>query len=253
MLLAAACGGKANEFTPVENAQPEGAAKADHSAELRAAIETDARPAEDRARDEHRKPFEVLSFFGVQPGWRIADLAGGDGYYTEILARYVGPQGHVYLQNSPFVVEKFIKQPLEARLARLNAENVTRLDTEFDDLKLPAGELDAVMMFLFYHDTYWIGVDRAKMNKAIFDALKPGGVYAIIDHHAAAGAGDRNVKDIHRIEADLVKKDIEAAGFVFDGESDLLRNPEDDHTRNVFDPSIRGKTDQFMFRFHKPE
>lgn len=260
MLLAAACGGKTSD-TPVENPQNEAQseaqseAQADHGAALRAAIETDARPAEDRARDADRKPFEVLSFFGIQPGMHVADMAGGDGYYTEILARYVGPEGRVYLQNSPILVEKFVKQPLEARMARLTAEveNVKRLDTEFDDPQLPAGELDAVMMFLFYHDTYWIGTDRARMNKAIFDALKPGGVYAIIDHHAPAGTGDRHVKDIHRIEAEVIKQDILASGFVLDGESEILRHPEDDRTRNVFDDGLRGKTDQFVLRFRKPQ
>lgn len=255
MLLAAACGGKSNEFKPVENPQPETTepAQADHSAALRAAIENDQRPAEDRARDQDRKPFEVLSFFGITPGMHVADLAGGDGYYTEILVRYLGPEGRVYLQNSPMIIERFLKQALEARMARLEGQNVKRLDTEFDDPQLPAGELDAVMMFLFYHDTYWMGVDRAKMNKAIFDALKPGGVYAIIDHHAPQGSGDKHVQDIHRIEPELVKKDIEAAGFVFEGESDVLRHPEDDRTGNVFAEGLRGKTDQFMLRFRKPE
>lgn len=257
-MLLAACGGKANEFKPVENPQPEATptepeAKPDHGPALRAAIETDARPAADRARDQDRKPFEVLTFFGIEPGMHVADMGGGDGYYTEILARYVGPQGRVYLQNSPFVVEKFIGKPLAERLARLAMDNVKRLDTEFDNPGLPAGELDAVLMFLFYHDTYWIGTDRARMNKAIFDALKPGGVYAIVDHHAVAGTRDKHVKDIHRIEPELVKADILAAGFVFDGESDILRHPEDDRTRNVFDPNLRGKTDQFVLRFRKPE
>ena len=256
LLLAASCGGKANEFQPVENPQPEATpteAKPDHGPALRAAIETDARPEADRARDQDRKPFEVLSFFGIEPGMHVADMAGGDGYYTEILARYVGPEGRVYIQNNKLVVEKFIGKPLTERLARLAMDNVKRLDTEFDDPGLPAGELDAVLMFLFYHDTYWMGTDRARMNKAIFDALKPGGVFAVIDHHAVAGTGDKHVKDIHRIEPELVKQDILAAGFVLDGESDLLRHPDDDRTRNVFADGLRGKTDQFMLRFRKPE
>lgn len=262
MLLTAACGGKTNEFQPVENPQPGAAetqpgatngAKADHSAALRAAIETDARPAEDRARDQDRKPFEVLSFFGITPGMHVADIVGGDGYYTEILARYVGSEGRVYLQNTPMIVEKYIGKALEARLARIDTGNVERMDVDFDALKLPAGKLDAVMMFLFYHDTYGYALDRAKLNKTIFDALKPGGVYAIIDHHAPSGTGTNHVKDTHRIEPDVVRKDIEAAGFVFDGESEILRNPGDDRTRNVFDPGIRGKTDQFVLRFRKPQ
>jgi predicted methyltransferase len=258
LLFAASCGGKANEFTPVENPQPEATpaeaeAPADDGAALRAAVDNDARPAEDRARDEDRKPFEVLSFFGIKPGMHVADMAAGGGYYTEILAQAVGPEGRVYVQNNKFILERFAEKPLSERLARMNMDNVQRLNTEFDDPGLPAGELDAVLMFLFYHDTYWMGTDRARMNKAIFDSLKPGGVFAVVDHHAVVGTRDKHVKDIHRIEPELIKQEVLAAGFVLDAESDLLRHPEDDRTRNVFDPELRGKTDQFMFRFRKPE
>lgn len=228
------------------------AGQAADQAALRAAIETDARPAEDRARDPDRRPFEVLSFLGLRPGMQVADLAAGGGFYTEILARLVGPRGRVFAQNSPFVLASFAEQPLRERLARLRMDHVQRLDTEFDEPGLPAGALDAALMFLYYHDVYWLGTDRARMKQAVFDALRPGGVFAVIDHHAPAGSRDRHVEDLHRVDAAMVKQEILDAGFVLDGESDLLRQPGDDRTRNVFDPAVRGKTDRFLYRFRKP-
>jgi len=111
---------------------------------------------------------------------------------------------------------------------------------------------DAMLMILFYHDTYWQEIDRRAMNRAVFDALKPGGLYGIVDHHAEAGSGSRDVKSLHRVDAELVKREILAAGFEFDAESDGLRHPEDDRSANVFDAGIRGRTDRFVFRFRKP-
>ena len=219
---------------------------------LRAAIDTDARPAEDRARDAGRKPAEVLHFLGIGPGMTVAEMMAGAGYYVEVLARVVGPEGTVYAQNNKFVLERFAEKPLSERLENPDLGHVVRLDRELDDPGLPVGQLDAVLMILFYHDTFWMGADRSKMNRAIFDSLKPGGTYAIIDHHAESGSGDRDVKTIHRIDIELVKKDILAAGFELAAESDLLRNPDDDHTINVFKPEIRGQTDRFVLHFRKP-
>lgn len=211
----------------------------------------DTRPAEDVARDADRKPSEVLDFFGIDEGMRVVELMAGRGYYVHMLAQRVGPSGHVYAHNSPFVLKRFAEKPLSDRLADPALANVERLDTELDDPRLPEG-LDAVMIVIFYHDTYWQEVDRAKMNAAVFAALKPGGVYGVIDHHAEAGSGDRDVKRLHRVDAELVKREIVAAGFELEAESDLLRHPEDDRTINVFDEAIRGKTDRFVYRFRKP-
>lgn len=263
-LLLAACGGGQQQATepatePATPAatEPAGPSAADEQA-LRAAVDSPERPEDDRARDEARKPFEVLQFFGIRPGMHVADLGAGFGYYTEILARAVGTEGRVYLQNNSFVIERFAAKPVAERIERLAMPHVQRLDTEFDDLGLPAGEIDVALMFLFYHDTFWMpkadgsNVDRAKMNRAIFDALKPGGVFGVIDHHAEAGSGARDVQTLHRVDAELVKQEILAAGFELEAESDLLRHPEDDRTRNVFDEGLRGKTDQFIFLFRKP-
>jgi predicted methyltransferase len=216
------------------------------------AVAAPERPAEDRARDADRKPTEVLHFFAIEPGMQVAELMTGRGYYAEILARAVGPTGRVYAHNSPFVLKRFAEAPLAERLARPGLENVSRLDREVDDPGLPAGELDAVLLILFYHDTYWMEADRARMNRAVFESLVPGGVYGVIDHFAEDGSGARDVKTLHRVDAQLVKKEILAAGFELEAESELLRHPEDDRTKNVFDEDIRGKTDRFIYRFRKP-
>jgi predicted methyltransferase len=221
-------------------------------AHVAAAVAATSRPSEDRDRDADRRPADVLTFFGIEAGATVAELMTGRGYYAEILARAVGPNGKVYAQNNAFVLEKFAEQAITDRLAKPGLENVVRLDREIDDPGLPAGELDAVLMILFYHDTYWMEADRAAMNKAIFDALKPGGLYGVIDHHAEAGSGARDVKSLHRLEAALAEREILAAGFVLEASSELLHHPEDDRTKNVFDESIRGKTDRFIFKFRKP-
>jgi predicted methyltransferase len=216
------------------------------------AVATADRPAADRLRDTHRKPAEVLAFFGIAPGMKVADLVAGSGYYTEILAAAVGPEGTVWAQNHRWVLERFGDEGISKRLAKPGLANAVRWDRELEELGLPEGELDAVVMVLFYHDTYWQGVDRAAMNAEVWRALEPGGVYGVIDHQAEAGSGDRDVKTIHRVDAELVKREILAAGFVLEAESDVLSHPEDDRTRNVFDESIRGRTDRFVYRFRKP-
>lgn len=216
------------------------------------AIASPQRPADDLPRDADRKPAQVLGFLHIMPGMHVADLMAGGGYYTEILSRAVGPHGVVYMQNNRHVVEKFADKQIIARLADNRLPNVQRLDSELEDPNLPAQQLDVAILSLFYHDTYWMNTDRAAMNRKIYESLRPGGIYAVIDHIAEPGSGDRDVKTLHRVDPELVKKEILAAGFEFDGESNVLRNPDDDHTLNVFKPEIRGKTDQFIFRFRKP-
>ncbi len=219
------------------------------------AVEHPSRPDADRVRDQGRKPARVLAFFGVEPGWRVAELMAGQGYYAEILARAVGPQGRVFIHNSPFVLERFAEVPLSKRLARAGLDNAARINAELDAPNLP-GKLDAVLIFLFYHDAYWQKVDREKLNRAVFEALKPGGVYGVVDHHAKPGRGAQDVSTLHRVEASLVKQEILAAGFVLDGESDLLANPEDTRDYNVFRfrqaGMERDQTDRFVLRFRKP-
>jgi len=225
---------------------------ADASADaIAASVAAAARPADDRVRDEARKPDAILRFFEIAPGQRVAELMTGRGYYAELLSRAVGAEGLVIAQNNAFVVERFADAALKERLANLALANVKRVDAELEAPGLP-GDLDAVLMILFYHDTYWQETDRRAMNRAVFDALKPGGIYGVVDHHAEADSGDRDVKILHRVDAELVKSEILAAGFVLDAESDVLRYPEDDRSANVFDEGIRGRTDRFVYRFRKP-
>ena len=226
---------------------------------IKAAVSDTSRPEDERARDPNRKPGEVLAFFGVEPGDTVADLMTGTGYYTEILCRLVGENGKVYAQNTPFLVNRF-RQRLgpdgywSQKFKTRPWQNAVKLVEELEDPGLPEGKLDLVMMALFYHDTYWQGVDREKMNRAVFRALKPGGVYGIIDHHAQPGSGDRDVQTLHRVDVELVKREIRAAGFVFEAESPILSHPEDTRDYNVFRDfqTNRDHTDRFVLRFRKP-
>ena len=227
---------------------------AERIAALVAAADRD--PA-DRALDAGRHPVETLAFFGVQPGMQVAELMAGGGYTAELLARAVGPDGKVWAQNNRFVLERFAEKPWTARLAKPVMAPVVRVDRELDDPLPPeARDLDAVFLLLFYHDAVWMEVDRAKMNAAIFAALKPGGVYAVIDHRARPGSGLADVKTLHRIEESEVRREIEAAGFVLDATGDFLKNPEDGYDWNASPSQAgerRGTSDRFVLRFVKPE
>jgi predicted methyltransferase len=187
---------------------------------------------------------------------KVADLAAGGGYPPELLARAVGPAGVVYGQNSPFIIEKFAEKPWAARLAKPANKNVVKVTREFDDPLPPeAKDLDAVMLVLFYHDTFWMKTDQAKMNAAIFRALKPGGVYVIVDHSARPGAGTTEVQSLHRIEESVVRKEVAAAGFKLAAEAAFLRMPEDKgdwNTAPFAAADKRGTSDRFTLKFVKP-
>jgi predicted methyltransferase len=217
------------------------------------AVHNPARPDADRRRDRDRKPVEVLSFLGIEPGMRVGELMAGTGYYTEILAAAVGIGGNVYAQNNKFVLERYAEKVWTERLDRPGLSNVVRLDREMEEPGFPEG-LDAVLMIRFYHDSCWMKTDRTQLNRAVYKALKPGGTYGVLDHHAEAGSRDRDVFDLHRIDAGMVKEEVLAAGFVLDAESDVLRNPKDDRSTNIFADGgkNRDRTDRFLFRFRKP-
>jgi predicted methyltransferase len=214
------------------------------------------RAEEDRQLDVGRAPAEMLRFFGVHDGMRIAELGAGGGYTTELLARSVGPQGAVYGQNSPVILERFAEAPWRTRLQKPQMKNVTRVDREFDEPLPPeVAGLDAVLIVLFYHDTVWMNVDRARMNRAIFEALKPGGVYGVIDHSSWPGRGTSEVQTLHRIDEQLVRAEIEAAGFELADQAFFLRNPEDKRDWNASPRSageLRGTSDRFVLKFVKP-
>lgn len=210
------------------------------------------RSDEDKKSDEARKPLELLRFFQVKPGMKVADLAAGGGYLTELLVRAVGPGGKVYAQNPKVVVEKFAKEEWPARLARPVNKDVVRVEREMDDPLPPdVTDLDLATLGFFYHDAVWLGVDRAKMNHKVFEALKPGGLYVIMDHAGRDGTGAADAKTLHRIEEKVVVDEVTKAGFKVARRGDFLRNKEDPRDGNVFGP-LRGKTDRFVIAFVKP-
>jgi len=221
-----------------------------------AVVSAPDRSPEDRALDAGRKPAELLAFLGVQPGWRIGDLGAGGGYTTELLQRAVGSDGVVYGQNSPALLKMFAEKPWSERLAKPVMKGVVRLDRDFDNPFRPdMAPLDAVTMILFYHDTVWLGADREAMNNAVFKALKPGGVFLVVDHSARTGDGTDAASTFHRIEEDVVRKEVLAAGFELDSEADFLRNSNDTRLWNDSPRAAgdrRGTSDRFVLRFRKP-
>lgn len=215
---------------------------------------TDRDPA-DVALDAGRHPTELLAIFGVAPGMRVGEIGSGGGYTAELLARIVGPSGQVHGQNSPFILERFAQEPWTTRLAKPVMANVVRHDTEFS---APFGDvrgLDLVVNVLFYHDTVWQNVDRAAMNRAIFDALRPGGRYVLVDHSARAGDGATVTESLHRIEESVVREEVSAAGFRLVGTSDLLRAPDDTRDWSASPRTAgerRGTSDRFILVFERP-
>ena len=226
---------------------------------LAAAVATPGRSAGNVKLDASRKPAEVLAFYGVKPGMSVVDMFGGNHYWAEILAPAVGPKGKVLVWEPTQFYDADAKKDFEAFAAK--APNVSIVATPFEAPQLPKNFADFLLINLNYHDVYWesakYGVKRmdpAAFVKIVYDAMKPGGVVGIIDHSAVAGGDTRAVVDkLHRIDPAVVKADFVAAGFKFDGESDLLRNSADDRSLLVFDDKIRGKTDRFVYRFRKPE
>jgi predicted methyltransferase len=197
-----------------------------------------------------------FAFFKVAPGQKIGELFSGPGYSTELLARVIGSTGKLYAQNSKDILDKFARKPLAERLAKPVMANTVMVERESDDPMPPeAKDLDAVICILNYHDYVWKKVDRAKLNAAVFAALKKGGVYAIVDHSAADGSGIRDVETLHRIDEAVVKEEIAKAGFKLDAESDVLRNPSDKRDWNSSPKAAaerRGTSDRFTLRFVKP-
>jgi predicted methyltransferase len=224
---------------------------------IAAAVADTHRPDADKTRDADRKPAETLAFTGVKPGAQIAELLPGGGYFTRLFSKAVGTSGHVYalvpapLVNAPADVPDFAAR-VKAIAADPNYSNVSVVVEPFSQLSVPA-PVDLVWTSQNYHDLHnFPGLDLGVFNKMVFDDLKPGGIYLILDHTAEEGSGGRDTKTLHRIDPEAVKKEVLAAGFVFVGSSDLLRQPADSHTLKVFDPAVRGKTDQFILKFRKP-
>lgn len=247
-LFIGACAGGAIPDIMMAAPAPEVTANSPH---VLAAVVDPRRPGADRERDALRHPAEILAFTGASPGWRVADIGPGGGYYTRLFAVAVGEAGRVYAVDRPGTAER--QRPMAA-VAPLYG-NITHLQDGYAGWN--AGEpLDAIFISQIYHDFHLtaLGLDVPAANRAMFDALRPGGVLVIIDHAAPAGtiAGTDGATASHRIDQAQVVRELSAAGFVLEEESAVLRNPADDRTQRVFEGDIRGRTDQFVLRFRKP-
>ena len=224
---------------------------------ITAAVADRARPAADVERDADRKPAATLAYAGVKPRMEVAELIPGGGYYTRLLSAVVGPKGRVYALPSRKRPDAAADAPdPAARLAPITADrhyaNVTVQSITAADLRLPQG-MDLVWTSLNYHDFHNVkDLNVTDLDKAIYQSLKPGGLYIVIDHAAAAGSGTRDTATLHRIDPAVVKQEAESVGFQLAGESNLLGNKDDDHTAKVFDSAVKGHTDQFILKFRKP-
>jgi predicted methyltransferase len=227
---------------------------------ITAAIADAGRPAKDTALDDSRKPAEMVEFARIKPGETVMDIWPGGGYWTRIFSKVVGPKGKV-IAYVPAEIAGFKNDPVG--LAKAVAAEPGRGNVEeFSDpvASQPTAQyfniLDVAWTFENYHDlhdTFMKGASVDDFNKAMFKLIKPGGYFVIVDHAAAAGSGLAHTEDLHRIDPAALRAEVEKAGFVFDGESKVLANPDDPKTALVFDKSIRGKTDRFAYRFRKPK
>jgi predicted methyltransferase len=215
------------------------------SPDFQALIAAPDRSEADRQTDQRRNPVQLLAFTDVQTGMKVLDMGAGGGYSTELMARAVGPSGTVYGQDSQ------ARERFDERAKGAAMKNVVRVVRPFDDPVPPdVKDLDLVTFFFFYHDTTYMPVDRAVMNRKLFEALKPGGLLIIADHAAKAGDGAGVGKTLHRIEESALRQEVEAAGFRFVGEGGFLRNPSDPRDTPVFKPSQ--PVDEFVLKFQKP-
>lgn len=224
-----------------------------------AAVANPNRTEADRNRDAGREPAAILEFFALQPGTSVLDMFSGGGYYTEMLSYVVGSEGKVVAHTNAAYAQ-FVGEEATQRYANDRLPNVQIMVAENNELALSENAFDTIMMVLAYHDIYWVSpengwpqIDSTKLLAELHRGLKPGGTLAVVDHSAAAGTPSDSGGTLHRIDPAIVRAEIEAAGFVFSGSSEILRNPDDDLSLGMSDPAVRGKTDRFVFKFEKPE
>ncbi|MBP9756802.1 MAG: class I SAM-dependent methyltransferase [Phenylobacterium sp.] len=232
-----------------------GMAQAAPSKAVVAAVADAGRPEADTKRDADRKPAEMLEFAGVKPGQTVADFLPGGGYFTRIFAKAVGEKGVVYaVINAPPPNPAPDAKPNPIVAVAAAYPNINVVQASFQTLALPT-QADVIWTAQNYHDLHLarFNLDVAAVNKAVYAALKPGGVYVVLDHAALPGAPLDTADKLHRIDPAIVKAELAAAGFKYEGESTLLRNTTDNHTKGVFDPTLRGHTDQFIYKFRKPK
>ena len=223
---------------------------------IQAAVDSQDRLPKDRARDDNRHYAQIMEFFGVRPGMTVIELFGAGGNTAEVLARAVGPNGKVYMQNPDFFYERFGRKSVDERLANNRLPNVVRLDKPLNQMGLEPNSLDGAVAFMVLHDFFWLSQDVPGVLKDVHKALKPGGWFGVVDHSAPAGTDARDALDrdkgTHRIDEAYVKKIFAEAGFVREASNDVLRTPADDRSKPFYDESFRGKsTDRFVLRFRK--
>jgi predicted methyltransferase len=225
---------------------------------IAAAVADEARPQADRDRDADRKPAETVAFAGLKPGQRIADLLPGGGYFTRIFSGVVGPKGQVFAVATPKRPDAPPDRPEPSAAVRAIAadehyKNVTVSVEKVAELKLPE-KLDMVWTSQNYHDIHNVkDIDVAAFNKTVFESLKPGGIYIVIDHAAEKGSGFSATSTLHRSDPDAVKTEIVAVGFEFVGSSDVIASATDDHKTPVFDKGLHDKTDRYVLKFRRPK
>jgi len=247
-----------NATTPAGPQQP-GVARVAHPGVtpfVRNVVQDPTRLESDQALDAGRHPDELLAFLEVGPGLRVGEIGAGGGYTTELVARAVGERGRVFAENNRLSLERFAAKPWADRLQRPAMRNVVRVDREFDDPFPPeARDLDVVYVVLFYHDTVWMGANRDRMNRAVFDALRPGGFYVVVDHSARPGSRTADASTLHRIDEAFVIAEVERAGFKLSAVGDFMRNPADKRDWNASPRTAgerRGTSDRFALQFVKP-
>lgn len=256
--VVAACGQPASESEPAA-AEPAAAVVEPDVSIYAAAVASETRPEEDLASDAGRNPEAVLEHFGIQPGDVVLEMWAGGGYYTELLAHVVGESGRVVVHaNTPIL--NFAGEQHAMRHADNRLPNTEILLAENNELALEADGFDAATIVLNYHDLYWSSeeygwdqIDVPAFLAELYKGIKPGGVLGIVDHQAVSGSPSETGSTLHRIDSAIVIAELSSVGFVLDGESDVLANAEDDLTKSVFDPEVRGKTDRYVLRFRKPE
>ncbi len=215
---------------------------------IRAAVQSPERTPAMTARDADRKPAELLALSGVKPGDKVIEFAGFGQYFTTMLSHIVGEQGSVHVIDLPYTEAR----SGEATRAFVQKHPNTRYEVvDYNAVTLPSG-VDVVFNVLYYHDLPLQEIDTAKLNAKIFAALKPGGIFFVVDHNAAPGSGTRDTERLHRIDPEVIRKEVQAAGFELVEDSKLLANPEDDHSWMVFAQGRRGTTDQAVLKFRKP-
>ncbi|PCI63961.1 MAG: hypothetical protein COB37_03140 [Kordiimonadales bacterium] len=220
-----------------------------------AALSQDGRPADDLKDDVLRRPAEVLAFAGIHAGMTVLDVNSGGGYYSEILSGVVGKDGRVYAHNGP-VYWEFVKKDIDKRY-KDRLSNVTLIRGVSEEVEIAENSVDVILSVLAYHDYYFKHKMRTKNEDvpailaSLYKSLKPGGAFVVIDHVAPTGSGTEAGNSLHRIDPELLKAQVLAAGFKLESTSDMFVNAEDTHTKSPFDPSIRRKTDRFVFKFVK--